>query len=150
MSRRRGEIFIAEYLPHLNPCRGAQDLLVRLKAHGLKMAVASSAKENELGPLLKICGADKMIPGATSSDDAEESKPNSDILHASLKKIGLSATEVVMLGDTPFDVEAARKAGARVIALRCGGWTDSALHADAVYDDPADLAAHLETSPLAR
>ena len=113
------------------------------------MAAASSAKKDELGPLLKVCGADRVIHAATSSDDAEESKPDPDILHAALKQIGLPAAAVVMLGDTPYDVEAARRAGVRVIALRCGGWSDSDLAADAIYDDPADLARHIDRSPLA-
>ncbi len=148
VSDRRSEIFLAEYLPDLKPCRGAKHLLAILKARGLTLAVASSAKEDELGPLLKICGADQVIESATSSDDADESKPDPDILHAAMKKVGLSAAEVVMLGDTPYDVEAARKAKVRVIALRCGGWGDADLKADAVYDDPADLANHLDTSLL--
>jgi HAD superfamily hydrolase (TIGR01509 family) len=149
VSDRRGEIFLAEYLPHLKPCRGAKHLLALLKARGLTLAVASSAKEVELGPLLKICGADQVIESATSSD-ADESKPDPDILHAALKKVGLSADEAVMLGDTSYDVEAARKAGVRVIALRCGGWGDADLKADAVYDDPADLTSHLDTSLVRR
>ncbi len=150
VSKRRGEIFLSEYLPHLRPTRGAKDLLVKLKAQGLKLAVASSAKEAELDPLLKLCEADEVIESATSSDDAEGSKPDPDILHAALEKIGLSAGDVVMLGDTPYDVEAARKAGMRVIALRCGGWDDSQLKADAVYDDPADLAHQLARSLIGR
>ncbi|WP_029631338.1 HAD family hydrolase, partial [Zavarzinella formosa] len=70
ISDRRGEIFLDEYLPHLQPTRGAKELLEKLAAMGLKLAVASSAKKDELKPLLKICGADKVIKAATSSDDA--------------------------------------------------------------------------------
>ncbi len=149
VSARRGEIFLAEYLPHLRPCRGARELLALLAERGYKLVVASSATEDELGPLLKVCGADRVVEAATSSDDAAESKPDPDILHAALKEIGLPATEVVMLGDTPYDVEAARRAGVRVIALRCGGWADADLAADAIYDDPADLARNIDQSLLA-
>jgi HAD superfamily hydrolase (TIGR01509 family) len=149
VSDRRQEIFLAEYLPHLRPCRGARELLDLLAGRGYKMVAASSAKKDELGPLLKVCGADRVIEAATSSDDAEESKPDPDILHAALKEVGLPAAAVVMLGDTPYDVEAARRAGVKVIALRCGGWADANLAADAVYDDPADLARHIDRSPLA-
>lgn len=145
---RRGAIFLKEYLPHLRPTRGAEDLLRRLSDRQLKLAVASSSKKAELGPLLKVCGADKYIHAATSSDDAENSKPDPDILHAALGEIDLPTDEVVLLGDTPYDIAAARKAGVRVIALRCGGWTDADLPADAVYDDPAQLAGQLERSPL--
>ena len=150
ISDRRQAIFLGKYLPRLRPCRGAGELLHLLKGRGLRLAVASSAKKDELEPLLKVCGADSVIEAATSSDDADRSKPDPDIIHAALGHLGLPPGEVVLLGDTPYDVEAGRKAGVRVIALRCGGWGDADLKADAVYDDPADLAAHLDRSPLAR
>ncbi|AMV23335.1 Pyrophosphatase PpaX [Gemmata sp. SH-PL17] len=146
---RRAAIFLSEYLPKLRACHGAEELLRQLKARGLKLGVASSAKKDELDPLLKVCGADRVIETATSSDDAERSKPDPDIVHAALGEIGLAPDEVALLGDTPYDVEAARKAGVRVIALRCGGWSDIDLRADAVFDDPADLTRHLNQSPLA-
>ena len=86
-----------------------------------------------------------------TAEDAENSKPNPDILHAALKKSGLSADEVIMLGDTPYDVEAAKKASVGIIGLRCGGWGAPDLKgALAVYDDPADLLAHLAQSPLSQ
>ena len=113
--------------------------------------MASSAKKDELEALLRICGADEVIEGQTSSDDAERSKPDPDIVHAALEQLGLPPDEVVMLGDTPYDVEAAGRAHVGVIAFRCGGWGDKDLAgALAVHDDPADLFAHYETSPLAR
>lgn len=150
ISERRGDLFLTEFLPQLRPCRGAEKLLDLLKARGLKLVVATSAKKKEMGPLLKVCGADRVIDDKTSSDDAENSKPDPDIIHAALEQIGLSADEVVMLGDTPYDIEAATKAGVRTIALRCGGWADAALGgAVAIYDDPQDLADHIDESPLA-
>ncbi|HYH69303.1 MAG TPA: HAD family hydrolase [Urbifossiella sp.] len=149
VSERRGEIFLADYLPHLRPTRGARELLDQLSARGLRLAVASSAKKGELEPLMKLCGADRVCESATSSDDAAASKPDPDILNAALQSLGLPAAQAVMIGDTPYDVEAAKRAGMRVIAFRCGGWDDAGLRgAVAVYDDPADLAAHLDRSPL--
>jgi HAD superfamily hydrolase (TIGR01509 family) len=150
ISESRATIFLRDYLPHLRPTAGANQLLQLLKARDFQLAVASSAKKNELDPLLKICDADEVIEGATSSDDADRSKPDPDIVHAALGHLGLPADQVALLGDTPYDVEAGRKAGIRVIALRCGGWTDADLKADAVFDDPADLAEHLDQSPLCR
>ena len=150
VSKRRGEIFQERYLPSLRPFPGAKELLHRMRDEGLKLAAASSAKEDELKKLLALCGADEVLTASTSSDDADNSKPDPDIVHAALEKVGLSAREVVMLGDTPYDVEAARKAGVRVIAFRCGGWGDDDLDgALAVYDGPADLLARFERSPLA-
>jgi HAD superfamily hydrolase (TIGR01509 family) len=149
VSERRGEIFLAEYLPRLRPTRGAKELLERLSERGLRLVVASSAKKGELDPLMRLCGADRVCESATSSDDAEASKPDPDILHAALQSLGMPAAQAVMIGDTPYDIEAARRAGVRVVALRCGGWGDADLQgATAVYDDPADLAARLDDSPL--
>ncbi|HEY3789700.1 MAG TPA: HAD family hydrolase [Urbifossiella sp.] len=144
ITHRRQELFLDDYLPHLRPTRGTNELLQLLAKKKLRMAVASSAKKKELDPLLKICGADQVIKSKTSSDDAERSKPDPDIVHAALKEIGLPRSVVALLGDTPYDVEAGRKAGIRVIAVRCGGWSDVDLLADAIYDDPADLAQNLD------
>jgi HAD superfamily hydrolase (TIGR01549 family) len=151
ISQRRRQIFELRELPSLRPTPGAKELLQRLHADGLKLAVASSAKEDELKGLLKVAGADQLIETKTSSDDADHSKPAPDIVQAARARLGLSADEVVMLGDTPYDVESARRAGVPLIAVRCGGWGDRDLAgAVAVYDNPADLLAHYDASPLAR
>jgi hypothetical protein len=85
----------------------------------------------------------------TSSDDANNSKPDPDIIQAALARAEASAAEAVMIGDTPYDVEAARRAGMDVIAFRCGGWRDADLQgAIAVYDGPSDLLRRLDESPL--
>jgi HAD superfamily hydrolase (TIGR01509 family) len=151
ITERRSAIFQKKYLPNLKPTRGANELLRHLRARGLKLVVASSAEEDELKGLLKVCGADGLIEGKTSSDDAERSKPDPDVVHAALEDIGLPPAQTVFLGDTPYDVEAARRAKVAIIALRCGGWGDDDLAgALAVYDDPADLLARYDASPLGR
>jgi HAD superfamily hydrolase (TIGR01509 family) len=151
LTKRRAAIFKEKYLPHLRPQPGAKDLLVHVRRKGLKLVVASSAKADELNPLLKICGADQVIEDQTSSDDADKSKPDPDIVHAALKNLGFPAADTVMLGDTPYDIEAATRAGVATVALQCGGWEASELAgAVAVYWDPADLLAHYDASPLAR
>ena len=148
INERRGAIFLGEYVPQLRPCRGARELLELLAKRRVRMVVASSAKKGELEPLLEICGADRFISSATSSDDADHSKPDPDILQAAISDLGMPPDEVAMLGDTPYDVEAARRAGIRVITLRCGGWPDSDLKADAIYDDPANLCEQLDSLPF--
>lgn len=151
ISERRSAIFIERYLPALRPTPGARALLERMRRDGLTLVVASSAKADELGPLLEIAGAKHLIEETTSSDDAERSKPDPDIVRAALEKTGCPPGDVLMLGDTPYDVEAATRAGVGTIALRCGGWTDDRLRgAVAIYDDPADLLARWDTSLLAR
>jgi len=149
ISARRKEIFKQEYLPSLKPFPRARDLLSAMRSKGLRLVAASSAKKDELKGLLAVVGAEDLLQEQTSSDDAEESKPDPDIVAAALEKIGLPAGEVVMLGDTPYDVEAAGRAKVPTIALTCGGWDREDLEgAVAIYADPADLLEHIDASPL--
>jgi HAD superfamily hydrolase (TIGR01509 family) len=150
ISKRRGEIFREEFLPSLRPTAGAKKLMLRLKQEGVRLAIASSAKADELEGLMRVCGADEVLASITSSDDVEGSKPDPDVVRAALGRIKLPADRAFLLGDTPYDVEAGKRAGVRVVAVRCGGWTDTELvGAIAVYDNPADLLARFEQSPFA-
>jgi HAD superfamily hydrolase (TIGR01509 family) len=149
IGKRRAEIFRTEHLPRLRAFPKTRELLSRLREAGLKLAVASSAKKTELDPLLEVARAKDLIEQAASSSDAENSKPDPDIVEAALRALGFEATQVIMLGDTPYDIAAAREAGISTIALRCGGHNDRDLSgAVAIYDDPADLLARLDESPL--
>jgi HAD superfamily hydrolase (TIGR01509 family) len=147
ISARRAEIFNERYLPMLHPTPGARELLNRLRADGLRLVVASSAKRDELEGLLRIAGAQDLLDQAASSDDTDESKPDPDIVHAALQRADVPKDEAVMIGDTPYDIEAAHRAGIKIIALLCGGWDDVELrYADAIYENPADLVVHLDDS----
>ena len=149
ISKRRSEIFKEKYLPTIQAFPGAQELLNRMREQGLKLAIASSAQPDELRSLLQIVGAADLIEDKTSSEDAKSSKPDPDVMQVTLKKVGYPPNEVVMIGDTPYDIEAASKVGVATIAFRCGGWNDSDLAgAIAIYNDPADLLAHYDSSPL--
>jgi HAD superfamily hydrolase (TIGR01509 family) len=149
LSRRRGELFKERYLAQIKPFPQTRALVERMRAEGLQVVVASSAQGNELGPLLDAAGVRDLIEGATSSSDAEESKPDPDIVQAALAKAGLLPEEALMLGDTPYDVEAAARANVPTVALRCGGWGDADLgDALAIYQDPADLLARFDESPF--
>lgn len=146
----RAEHFRRRELPHLQATPGARALLERLRALGYTLAVATSATGEEVRALLEQGGVADLIDTAASADDAERSKPDPDIVQAALRRAGRQAAHCVMLGDTPYDVEAATRARVAVVALRCGGWDTAALGgAAAVYDDPADLLAQLARSPLA-
>ena len=150
IAERRGEIFTTEFLPALKPFRDADRLVAKVKQLGLRAVAASSAQEDELTKLLKIAGAESLMDAKTSSDDADQSKPAPDIIHAALQRAKALPAEAVMIGDTPYDVAAARKAGVRVVAFRCGGWIDPDLvGAIEVYDGPWDLLARLDRSVLA-
>jgi HAD superfamily hydrolase (TIGR01509 family) len=149
LGQRRGEIFRQRYLPHIQPFPGTRELLTALREAGLKLAVASSAEKEELEPLLERAGASDLIQHKASSDDAESSKPDPDIVHAALRRLGLPTSDVVMIGDTPYDVEAATRAGIPSIAFRSGGWDDESLKgAREIYDGPAHLREHLPESML--
>lgn len=147
---RHGEIFKERYLDQLRLLPGAKELLARLRRAGLRYMIATSASADDLGAILEQVGLDELERCATSSADAEESKPEPDILEAASEAIGLPADQLVLIGDTPYDVEAARRAGMECIAVRSGGWNGPDLAgAIAVYDDPADLLAQFDRSPLA-
>jgi HAD superfamily hydrolase (TIGR01549 family) len=143
------EIFKAKYLTNLRPFPCVRQLVEAMKVGGLKIVIASSSDKELLDRLLAVADIKDLVPEATSADDADASKPEPDIVEAALKRIGLPANEVVMLGDTPYDIEAASKVGVAVIGLRCGGWTDDELAgAIEIYQDPADLLAQLDNSIL--
>lgn len=151
ISKRRAAIFKERYLPQLRPFPGAKELLQEMRDRGLQLAIASSSQPDELKSLLQLVGAEDLVEEKTSSKDVSRSKPDPDVMQVTLQRIGLDAHEVLMIGDTAYDIEAARKVHVGTIAFRCGGWKDADLAgARAIYDGPADLLAHYDESPLAR
>jgi HAD superfamily hydrolase (TIGR01509 family) len=151
MSKRRSALFRDQYLPSLKPFAGARALLETMRARGLELVVATSAGGDEVDGLLRAAGVRDLIDEKTTSGDASRSKPDPDIVQAALAKAGCAADEAVMLGDTPYDVEAATRAGVVVVALRCGGWGDADLQgAAAIYGGPEELLAEYDASPFAR
>ena len=149
VSDERGEIFKSRYLPRLKPFPEVRPLLERMKEDGLRLIVATSSPEDEVKKAIEIVGVGDLLEDATSASDAGRSKPDPDVVQAALDRLGLSAGEVVMLGDTPYDIQAAGKIGIAVIAFRSGGFPDKDLQgAIAIYDGAADLLAHYDDSPL--
>ena len=150
MKKRRGEIFRERYLPRLKAFPEARALLERFTRDGLTLAVATSASRKDMRALLEQAGIADLIDEHTSADDADESKPDPDIVHAALKRAGVAAGDAVMLGDTPYDVESSNRADVRCVAVRCGGWGDADLvDAVAIFDDPADVLRRYAESPFA-
>ncbi|MGB3311588.1 MAG: HAD family hydrolase [Nodosilinea sp.] len=143
------ELVLTQYRPQLKPTAGARDLVEKLLATELHVIVATSASDRELSVMLKVANVDDLLHETTSSSEADNSKPAPDIIVAALQKAKLAPDRVVMLADTPYDIEAASKAGVAVIAVRSGGFSDQELAgAIAIYDDPADLLHHYDRSPL--
>lgn len=147
----RARLLRERYLPLFKPFEGVRALFERVLADGKQVALASSAKGQELERYKVIARIEDLIDAETSSDDAEKSKPHPDIFQAALAKLGMAPERAIVVGDTPYDAEAAARAGMRTIGVRCGGWSDAELKqagCTAVYADPADLLARYESSPL--
>ncbi|MGN9813203.1 HAD family hydrolase [Micromonospora sp. BQ11] len=141
-----------EYWERLEPLPRAADLLRACAERGLRVVLATSAAEHEVGALRRALAADDVIDTVTSSADAKESKPAPDILEAALEQSGLDAARVVFVGDSVWDVAAAGKLHIPCVGLTCGGTSRGELAgagAVAVYDDPAALLAALADSPIA-
>lgn len=150
ISQKRKELMIEKFAPTLPSANGTRELVLHMKEQGLRLVIATSATSEELSLLLKAGKVDDLLDEATTSSDAKDSKPSPDIVQAALKKINMEPNQALMIGDTPYDIEAANKAGVNVIAVRCGGFDDTQLKdAIAIYDDPGDLLAHYNDSPLA-
>jgi len=149
LSARRSAIFREKYLPRVTGLPGARALVERLRGDGHQVGIATSAKEQELDALLRIANVQDLFDHRASSDDADRSKPDPDIIQAALQRMGAHAPDAVMIGDTPYDIAAASRAGVRAIAFRSGGWADADLSdAVAIYDGPEHLWKEYGTSIL--
>jgi HAD superfamily hydrolase (TIGR01509 family) len=149
----RGKRFKDKYLPLIKPFSAVPELLKRARGSGLRLAIASSAKRSELDRYLEIAGISDLVDVTTSSEDVEESKPEPDIFQAVLQKLGIQGKDGVAIGDTPYDAEAAGKAGVPTVGVLCGGFKESELRKAGcaeVYPGPATLLACFCGSLLAK
>jgi len=145
----RRALFQERYLFEVGAFPRVRELVDRIRAQGLGLVVATSSSKDNLRPLLARAGLEDLMEVATTSDDAEDPKPCPDIVEAAVEKAGVAADRAALIGDTPWDVEAAERAGVDVIAVRSGGWDAESLSgAVAVYDDVADVLDRWDGSPL--
>lgn len=148
----RGKIYKRDYLPRVRAFPGVRELFERIRADGLRIGLASSAKEDELGTYKKIANIEDLVEEQTSADDVDKSKPHPDVFKAALDQLGdVSPQEAIAIGDTPYDAEAAGKLKLRTIGVLCGGFPKEELDAAgciAIYQDPADLLDHYDQSLL--
>jgi HAD superfamily hydrolase (TIGR01509 family) len=153
LGEAQGEAFKSKFLNEVKPFPMARDLLQRVRQAGQKVVLASSASKAELDHYLDLLDARDIVSETTSADDVENTKPAPDIFATALKKIApLAADEVIVVGDTPYDIEAAKKCGIAAIGLRSGKFPDEALQqagAIALYDDVAALLQEYDRSPIA-
>jgi HAD superfamily hydrolase (TIGR01509 family) len=152
LEKHRGHVLKERYLSQIKAFPKVTELFHRIRADDIKIALASSAKAQELRTYEKIAGIEGLVDVETSSDDAEKSKPHPDIFQLAMAKLeGIHTSEVVVVGDSPYDAEAAGKAGLRSIGFRCGGFAEAGLRdagCFAIYDGPADLLARYDESAL--
>jgi HAD superfamily hydrolase (TIGR01509 family) len=143
IAAHRSALFTARYLPQVTAFSGVRDLFLRLRQDGKTIALASSAKGKELETYKGIARIDDLTDTNTSTDDAEKSKPHPDIFQAALARLDrIDPRDAIVVGDTPYDAEAAVKAGLRTIGVLCGGFAEQDLRQArciAIYQDPADM-----------
>jgi phosphoglycolate phosphatase-like HAD superfamily hydrolase len=149
----RADFFKRDHMHRVQAFPGVRELFERIRAAGREAVLASSGKAGEVDRYKEIAGIAELMDGATSSDDAERSKRFPDILQAILAKLApLGAHEAVVVGDTPYDAEAARRSGLTSVGALCGGFLEEALRSAgcvAVCQGPADLLERYDQSPLA-
>jgi HAD superfamily hydrolase (TIGR01509 family) len=140
------------FIEEVEAMEGARDLIRDLKERGHTVVLASSAKQDELDHYLDQLDVRSLADDWTSSADVESTKPEPDLVQAALDKAGGSADDAVMVGDTTWDVEAAKRAGVPTIAVRTGGFGRDELEeagAAAVFDSVAELRERLDETALA-
>lgn len=154
LGEAHGAVFKAKFLHKAKPFPHAHDLLVHAHGLGQQVVLASSASQAELDHYLDLLDARDLVAATTSSDDVERTKPAPDIFTTALDKLSrIEAEEVIVVGDTPYDMQSANKAGIAAVALRSGKFSDHILWdagAIAIYDDTAALLAGYADSPLGR
>jgi HAD superfamily hydrolase (TIGR01509 family) len=136
-------------LPEVQPLPGAGELLEKLHARGHTIVLASSAKPDELQHYVELLDAQSVIDGSTDSGDVERTKPEPDLIKAALEKAG--GGDAVMIGDSTWDCEAAKRAGLPTIGVLTGGFSDQELTdagAVAVFRSLPELTENLDDTPL--
>ncbi|HWD65796.1 MAG TPA: HAD family hydrolase [Solirubrobacteraceae bacterium] len=130
---------------------GATDLIRELKRRGHRVVFASSSKQEEADHYLDLLEARDLVDAWTTSADVEKTKPAPDLVHAALEKVGGEPDDAVLIGDAPWDVKAAEKAGVPTLAVLTGGFAIEELTesgAAAVYQSVEDLLSQLDDTPL--
>ena len=150
----RSDLFKRDYLPRATPFPGVRPLFERLAEDGVRIVLASSSHSEEVDYHLSLIACADLVAAATSRDDAGQSKPCPDIFAAALAKVApLGVEAAAVVGDTPWDAEAAGKLGLRMVGFRSGGFPDDALAeagACELYDGAEDLLRNYDSSVFGR
>jgi HAD superfamily hydrolase (TIGR01549 family) len=148
----RQDLFRSKYLDKVHAFPRVRELFQRIRMDGRRIVLASSAKAEELQAYKRIADIEDLVDGNTSSSEAPRSKPYPDIFQAALDQLRpIVLTEAIAVGDTPYDAQAAGKAGLSTIGFTGGPFTEAELREAGcvtVYRGPSDLLEHYESSPL--
>ena len=140
-----------ELIEEVEPLEGARELIERLKERGHAIVLASSAKEDEVERYLDLLDARELADGWTTSADVEATKPEPDLVHAAMERAG-AGDDAVLVGDSTWDCEAAKRAGIRTVGVLTGGFSEQELRdagATAVFESIPRLCDRLDDTPLA-
>jgi HAD superfamily hydrolase (TIGR01509 family) len=149
---QRAALYKRDYMPKVRAFPRTRELFERIRADGVRIALASSSPGDELGHYKRLARIEDLVDVEVSKDDVAHSKPSPDVFAAALGKLGLGAEACVAIGDTPYDAQAAGKLGLKTIGVLCGGFPQGWLReagCAAIFRDPADLLARYQSSPLA-
>lgn len=152
LSGAQGEIYKRDFINKVEPFEGVKEVLKRLAERGHTLILASSASRAEVDYYVELLDADGLLTGTTSKDDVRHSKPCPDIFAAALDLTGGPAAGAIVIGDTPYDVLAGRRAGIDAIAVLSGGFTREELASSepvAIYQSVRELEDDYESSLLA-
>jgi HAD superfamily hydrolase (TIGR01509 family) len=148
--RAAESVLYGELMSEVEPLEAARELIEDLKNRGHAVVLASSAKKHEVEHYLELLDARELADDWTTSDDVEATKPEPDLVVAAVEKAG--GGEAVMVGDSTWDCEAAKRAGLDTIAVLTGGFSEQELRdagAMVVYTSIKDLRESLDETPLA-
>jgi HAD superfamily hydrolase (TIGR01509 family) len=140
-----------ELIDEVQPMEGSRELIEDVRRRGHTVVLASSAKEAEVDHYLDLLDGRELAHAWTTSADVESTKPAPDLVHAALGRVGGSPADAVMVGDTPWDVHAASKAGVSTLAVLTGGFAIEELKesgAVGVFESVAELGQRLDETPL--
>jgi HAD superfamily hydrolase (TIGR01509 family) len=153
MKQYRKHVFQADYMAQVKGFPQVRAMMMRMRDAGIKVSLASSADRDDLEAYKRLLKIEDLVEKNSSADDADRSKPHPDIFEATLKKLGVKADEALALGDTPYDAEAAGKAGVWTVGVTTGGWTEKELMEAGcveVWKDVAELLENFERSAFVR
>jgi HAD superfamily hydrolase (TIGR01509 family) len=142
IQKYRSDLFKRQYLSQVRPFPRVRDLFERIKRDGVLIALASSANADELGSYKKLANITDLVDAETAGSDVDCSKPCPDVFEVAIDRVKVEPEHAVVIGDTPYDAIAARRAGLRTVGVLCGGFPEADLRAAGcvrLYRDPSHL-----------